>query len=710
MTDLPRNITTHPELDAWVAVNADGTITVRTGKVEIGQGIKTAIAAIAAEELDVAVGRIRVETAHTGRTPNEFITAGSRSIEDSGTAVRYMTAAARSHMLELAARELGVAATDLDVRDGLIGGRGANRTTSYWTLMGGRSFDLKIESAPVTKSPDLYRIVGRSQARIDLPGKVHGARAFVHDYLDDHLVHARVVRPPSPMARLAGANVDDFASPGLVDIVVRGSFVAVVAEREEQAIAAATRIRGRLSWQSEPITPGPDELHDWLDGAVATRLLVVDGVPIEDAIPPPLDGDGVASACYSRPYQMHASMGPSAAVARFGDDRLVIHTHSQGPELVKLTVAEVLKLPPDHIEVIHYEGAGCYGHNGADDAALDAALVAMALPGRSVLLKWTRADEHQWEPYAPPMRITVRARLDGQRIQAWDQEIVSLPHAGRPIPVRGRSNYIAAGHLENPLPRLSPRPAMAAHAGIHRNGDPLYSFATKRIVKCFVPRGPLRASSTRGLGALANVFAIESFMDELARQCGADPFEFRLAHLDDERAKAVLTRLQRGLPERPTGSLEGRGIAFAQYKNSQTYCAIAVDVKVDEAPIAIRMTRAWIVADAGLVIDPDGLANQLEGGFIQAASWTLKEAVRYDTTGIQSVDWATYPILTFSEIPTIETTLVDRPEKRALGAGEASVGPAAAAIGNAIADATGVRLRDLPLTADRLVEALQRSG
>lgn len=709
MADLPANIIAHPALDAWLAVNVDGTVTVRTGKVEIGQGIKTAIAAIAAEELDVAVARIRVETAHTGRTPNEFITAGSRSIEDSGRAVRYMAAAARAHMLELAAQELGVATTDLDVRDGLIGGRGANRTTSYWVLMGGKSFHVDIDTTPATKPSHLYRIVGRSQSRIDLPGKVHGERAFVHDYWVDDLVHARVVRPPSPTAKLSRAEVADFDSPGLVDVVVRGSFVAVVAEREEQAIEAATRIRGRLTWRSEPISPLPAELHDWLEASIAARLLVVNGVPTDDPVPPSLAGDDVVAASYSRPYQMHATMGPSAAAARFHDGELVIHTHSQGPELVKLTVAEVVKLSPDDIEVIHYEGAGCYGHNGADDAALDAALVAMALPGKSVLLKWTRADEHQWEPYAPPMRIAVRAKLDGARIVAWDQEIVSLPHAGRPIPVRGRSNYIAAGHLEQPLPRLTPRPARGAHAGIHRNGDPLYRFPEKRIVKCFVPQGPLRASSTRGLGALANVFAIESFMDELARKCGADPFQFRLAHLADARAKAVLERLRRIVPERPSGSFEGRGIAFAQYKNSQTHCAIAVDVKVDEAPIVIHMTRAWIVADAGLVIDPDGLANQLEGGFIQAASWTLKEAVRYDATGIHSVDWQTYPILTFSEIPRIETVLIDRPEERALGAGEASVGPAAAAIANAIADATGVRLRDLPLTAERLVAALQRS-
>jgi CO/xanthine dehydrogenase Mo-binding subunit len=304
------------------------------------------------------------------------------------------------------------------------------------------------------------------------------------------------------------------------------------------------------------------------------------------------------------------------------------------------------------------------------------------------------------------MRITLRARVEHGRIAAWDQDIVSLPHAGRPLPVRGHSNLLAAAHLETPWPRIPARPARAAHAGIHRNGDPLYAVPEKRIVKSFVPSGPLRASSTRGLGALANVFAIECFVDELARHNDEDPFAFRLRHLNDPRAIAVLKRLRALLPARTVHPFHGRGIAFAQYKNAQTYCAVAVDVAIDEAPVAIRLERAWIVADAGLVIDPDGLTNQLEGGFVQAASWTLCEAVEWNADAVTSVDWETYPILRFDRIPPIETTLIDRPECRALGAGEASVGPVAAAIGNAIADAAGVRLRDLPLTADRLVRAL----
>jgi CO/xanthine dehydrogenase Mo-binding subunit len=706
VTELPANIAAHPGIDAWLAVNVDGSITVRTGKVEIGQGIKTAIAAIAAEELDVDITRIRVETAHTGRTPNEYITAGSRSIEDSGAAVRYMAAAARAHLTARAGAELGVPAAELQVADGVISGPGANRTLTYWTLQGGRPFDLTLDHLPATKSPHLYRIVGKAQRRIDLPAKVFGEPAFVHDAADAGLIHARVLRPPSPTATLEDARLEDFSSPGLQHVLVRGSFVAVVAEREEQALTAAARLRGRLRWGTRPIVPGPGELHDWLDSSVTQRLLVRDGRPVDDPVPPPLRGAGVVTARYTRPYQMHGSLGPSAAVARFSGGRLMVRTHSQGPEILRAALAEVVRLQVADIEVIHEEGAGCYGHNGADDAALDAALVAMSLPGSTISLKWTRSDEHVWEPYAPPMRITLRARLDGAQVVAWDQEIVSLPHSGRPLPVPGHSNLLAAAHLEDPLPRVTARPARGVHVGIHRNGDPLYRFVEKRIVKCFVPSGPLRASSTRGLGAFANVFAIESFMDELALHCGQDPIEFRLAHLHDERAKNVLRSLRDWLPVRPAGQFRGRGVGFAQYKNAQTHCAIAVDLRIEEAPVAIHMERVWIVADAGLVIDRDGLVNQLEGGFIQGASWTLKEAVAYDATGVQSVDWQSYPILRFSEIPEIETRLIDQWDQPARGAGEASVGPAAAAIANAVADACGARLRDLPLTADRLVAEL----
>jgi len=706
MADLPPTLARHPSIDEWLAVG-DGYVTIRTGKVEIGQGIKTALIAIAAEELDLRPEQIRIETAHTGRTPNEFITAGSRSIEDSGMALRAMAAAARAHMVARAAAELGVAQSELTVVEGAIGGPGANRTISYFDLQRGQPFDTRLDALPATKPAHQYRVVGLPQRRVDLPAKVFGEAAFVHDLVLDGMLHARVLRPPTVEARLARASLDGFAADGLVATVVRGSFVAIVAEREEQAVRAATRLATRLTWSAPPIAPSAAALHDHLDAHVSARLLVVDGTPVDEPVPAPLTGADVVSARYSRPYQMHASIGPSAAVARYANDRLTVWTHSQGPEILRIALSTVVALPIEQIEVVHAEGSGCYGHNGADDAAADAALVALAVPGRPISLKWTRADEHRFEPYAPPMRITLRAKLNGDRIAAWDQEIVSLPHVSRSVaPVPGRSNLLAAWHLDPPQPRIPARPGRMPHGGIHRNGDPLYRFASKRIVKCFVPEGPLRASSTRGLGALANVFAIESFIDELAARCRADPFEFRLRHLEDGRARAVLERLRAMLPARTSTPHRGRGIAFAQYKNAQTYCAIAVDLRIDDAPVAIRLEHAYIAADAGQAIDPDGVVNQLEGGFVQAASWTLKEEVRYDASGVQSVDWATYPILAFDEVPDVTTALIDRPESPPLGAGEASVGPAAAAIANAIADAVGARLRDLPLTAEKLVAAL----
>jgi CO/xanthine dehydrogenase Mo-binding subunit len=424
------------------------------------------------------------------------------------------------------------------------------------------------------------------------------------------------------------------------------------------------------------------------------------------------DPDGAAAtlaAHYRKPYQMHASIGPSAALAQFERDSLTVWSHSQGVSVLRHTLAQALDMKADQIHVIHAEGPGCYGHNGADDAALDAALLARAVPGAPVLVQWMREDEHAWEPYAPAMCVDLRASLDGAgRVIDWNHEVLSYSHMGRPLPVRNHSNLLAAWHREAALPPLPSAPRFEPHAGIHRNADPYYAFERRRVVKHFVERSPLRVSSTRGLGAFANVFAIESFMDELALRAGRDPLEFRLAHLADERAKAVLqAAAERAGWRKPGGSGCGQGLAFARYKNEKCYAAVVVELEVDPQSGAIRLLRATVAADAGEIVDPDGLANQLEGGFVQAASWTLVEQVRFDDTRVTSRDWAAYPILRFSEIPEIDTVLIDRPGTPFLGAGEATQGPTPAAIANAVAHATGRRLRELPLMPARVASALR---
>jgi nicotinate dehydrogenase subunit B len=704
---LPPTITRTPALDRWLRFDPDGSVVVYTGKVEIGQGIKTAIAMIAADELDVALERIRVVTADTDVTPNEFVTAGSMSIQDSGTAVRIAAATARWMLLARAAEQLGASLDTLAVEDGLITSDLTNEQTDYWRLQGGREFGVEMIDMPAVKTPTEYRVVGHNAPRLDLPAKVHGAVAFVHDLHLPEQLHARLIKPPFMTARLASCPAD-FSMPGVVKVVRDGSFLGVVAEREEVAIAAAERLAVRCEWRTEPLTPAMGGVEQHLRSNVTRSFPVIDGTPVDADVPvkpAPNNTARVLNATYYRPYQMHGAMGPSAALARFRDGRLTVYSHSQGVELLKLALADALAIPNDYVHVVHAEGAGCYGHNGADDAALDAALLAMAVAPRPVMLKWTRADEHGFEPYAPATVIDMSASLDDAGLICdWQHEAYGFTHMGRPRPSPGHTNLQPAWWRERPIPPVPKQPLLMAEAGIHRNLEPIYSFKQQRLIKHFVADGPLRTSSTRSLGAFANVFAIESFMDELAHAAGRDPIEFRLAHLSDPRARTLLETLQDHAPEPLRKNGNGRGVALARYKNQQTYAAILIDLAVaDDGEVGLQ--RAWIAADAGLVIDPDGLRNQLEGGFIQAASWALKESVTWDAERVTSRDWDSYPILSFSEVPQVETILIERAAEPPVGAGEARTGPTPAAIANAIFDAVAVRVRTIPFTPAQLRRA-----
>ena len=399
---------------------------------------------------------------------------------------------------------------------------------------------------------------------------------------------------------------------------------------------------------------------------------------------------------------MHGSLGPSAAAAQLVDGILTVWSPSQGIELIRHTLAQLLAIDAKTIRVIYVQGAGCYGHNAADDATVDAALCARAAPGRPVLLKWSRADEHQWEPYGPAMRVGMGANLsDRGDVDLWTHDVWSFSHAGRPAPGRTGMDVIAAWHLNDGFEPNEPAPRFGPESGIHRNALPIYEFPDQQVVKRFVPDSPLRTSSLRSLGAHCNVFAIESFMDELALAADTDPVTFRLRHLQDTRAIAVLQRVA----ELAGGVSGSRGIGLAQYKNRQCYAAVVAEVVVDATTAEVRVTHLWIAADAGRVVDGDGLTNQLEGGAIQALSWCLKEAVAFDRNGITSRDWETYPILRFSEIPLVETDIIDRPELESLGAGEATQGPTSGALANAIYAATSIRVRNMPFTPQHLREA-----
>jgi CO/xanthine dehydrogenase Mo-binding subunit len=697
---LPGSLDTNRRLERWLSINADGTVTLFTGKVEIGQGILTALMQMTAEELDIDVSRIRLKPASTAFSPDEGITSGSRSIQESGLALRHAAAEARGLLLERAARKLGVTLESLSVKDGVISARGGGSAT-YWELA---TPDLLAREAgfdAAAKLPQEHVVVGTLLARVDIPNKLTGKPAFVQDMNLPGTLHGRVCRPPGPGATLQAIDLKEVERmPGVVAVVRDGSFLGVVAGREEQAIRAERRLARLAQWTPGPELPANDPRHLLtLQAEAETEIISEKG----DAA---AAGAKQLSAEYTKPYIAHASLAPSCAVAQWEGGKVHVWTHSQGIYPLRGDLAQALGLPEPDIVVTHAEGAGCYGHNAADDVALDAVLLARAVPGRPVRVQWMREDEFCWEPFSSPMVMRMSAALDERgNIVNWGHELWSHAHSTRPGG-RGGVNLLAAWHLEKPLPAAKPGNPPLPGGGSHRNAIPLYDFPNQRVTNHLIRRSPLRTSALRALGGFANAFAIECFMDELAEAAGADPVEFRLRHLKDARAKAVIEKvaqMARWQPREQGDGERGRGIGFARYKNLAAYIAVIAEVKVEAE---VRVTKLWGAVDVGQAINPDGVLNQIEGGMIQSASMALKERVDFDKTAVTTRNWDDYPILRFTEVPEIEVALINRPEAPPVGAGEGTQGPVAAAIGNAIYNALGARLRDMPYTRDRIVAAL----
>jgi len=702
---LPPLLVANPRLDQWVGFPSSGRVAVSTGRVEIGQGVLTAMLQIAAEELEVAPERILLQTGDTDLTPNEGYTAGSQSIQFGGVALRMACAEVRALFLDQAAASFGYTRADLAVRDGAITQNGEPTGQDYWSLAAAVDLRRDATGRSPTKSVSDYSIVGRNAPRVDLAAKVFGGPAFIHDMVLDGMAHARVVRQPRRGATIA--KIDEAAlrraAKGPIEIVRHGNFLAILGADETVVEAVAAVAPDHVAWDGlDPINPYQEEARWLLQQPSIDRTI---------GPPPPAEPTPATTrheATYTRMHIAHASVAPSCGLAQYRDGRLTVWTHSQGVYPLRDALARTLKLDPAAISVKHAQGPGCYGHNGADDAATDAAVIAFHRPGQPVRVRWRREEEFAFEPVSPAMVVTTQTVLDGSGHPAdWTTEIWSGRHSSRP---GGGGNLLAAEALPDPPP---PPPAVESGyppgAGT-RNGEPLYDFPTKRIVHHLIADTPVRTSSLRGLGATLNVFAIESSMDELAERARQDPVAYRLSVLADTRARAVVEHVARisgwqaGLP---VGTGRGRGVAFARYKNMAAYAAVVAEVEVDES---VRLVRVWCAADAGLVINPDGAINQLEGGIIHGASWALKEGVRLDTYGISSRDWESYPVLRFSEVPEVTVELVDAAMDRpCLGVGEASGGPTVAAIGNAVAHALGARLRDLPLTRERVMAALLRT-
>ncbi|WP_198375796.1 xanthine dehydrogenase family protein molybdopterin-binding subunit [Neoroseomonas rubea] len=691
---LPGSLHVNRRLDRWLAFDAAGHVTVTPGKVELGQGILTALAQIVADELDVALARVVVRAATTPDSPNEAVTSGSLSVQESGMALRHAAASARAIHLQVAAQRSGVAVEALRVEDGAFLAPDGRQVGSYWSQADAALLACEAPADARPKPASERRVAGTSAARLDLPDKVFGVARFVHDLHLPGMLHARVVRPPARRARLLA--LDDAALPPGAALARDGSFLAVLADEEHTAERGAERLAARARWEAEDSLPPAQDLPAWLRAEPGEREVVAERENEAS------DAARTLRATFFRPYVAHASVGTCCAVARWRDDTLEVWSHSQGIYNLRADLAKALGMEEAAILVHHVEGAGCYGHNGADDVALDAALAARAVPGRPVRLLWTRAEELAWAPVSSAMLVDIEASLDAEgRISAWREEVTSHGHSARPG--RNPAPTLLAVEYMDP-PRAIPNainPPLAAGGGAQRNAVPAYRIPRLTVGVTRIARMPLRCSALRGLGAPANVFAIESVMDELATMAGRDALEFRLAHLDDARGRDVLALAAEmsGWRQRTKREGFGLGLAYARYKNTGAYCAVAAEI---EALDRVFCRRLWIAADVGEAINPDGVINQYEGGAIHGVSMALKERVEFDSRGVTSDEWESYPILRFTEVPAVETRLIARPEAPPLGAGEASLAPTIAAIANAIHDALGIRPRAMPFTPDTI--------
>lgn len=655
---LPRDLKEYPWLDSWIRVESNGGVTVFTGKVELGQGIRTALSQVAAEELDMPPARVKLITADTSITPDEGLTAGSHSMPDSGAAILNAAANVRGLLTRAAARRWGIDAGTVRTNgDGTLRAPDG-RTVSYGRLAAALSLHVQAAPDAPLRSPAQFRTIGQPLARVDIPAKLTGGPAYVQDLSLPGMWHARVVRGPSFGTRLQALDVQAISTMADVQVVRNGAFIALTSPNEWRVVRALQRLQGDFERTSPPLPTG---------GVAQTlRAMPAHDITILDKRSAAAPGELTVTARYTRPWLCHASIGPSCAVAWYRHGTLTVWSHSQGVFNLQRAIAQLLQLPLARVRCIHVEGSGCYGHNGADDVAADAAVVAMATPGRPIRLQWMREQEFGWEPLGPAMLGELSAALDAQgRIVSWRHELWSNEHNARPMNAGG---LLAGAELRPAFPIPASRPIPMPEGGASRNSNPIYALPNMAVTYHFIAERVMRASALRSLGAHFNVFCIESLLDELARARSLDPLALRLSHLTDQRARTVLQTAADafGWSGRLRGNAgRGCGIGFARYKNLATYCAVLMQVAVDRASGHIHVERAVAAVDSGQIVNPDGLRNQIEGGIVQSISWTTLEELALDASGRRASSWGLYPILRFENAPdSVEVHLIDRPGKR----------------------------------------------
>jgi len=688
-------------VDSYLVVERDGRVTLYAGKVDIGTGARVAYRQIVAEELDIPIERIAMIDGDTALCPDQGGTGGSTGIVNGGMQIRQAAASARQALLVMAGMRLNAPSTELAVADGVVRARDG-RTVAYGDLVGGGHFDVKLDPKAPLKDPGQYKYVGQPVQRPDLPAKMTGRHTYVHDFRLPNMLHARVVRPAAIGATLAEVDERSIANIPGARVVRINNFLAVVAEREWNAVRAAKALRVR--WTGGGGLPGSEGVHAAVRAAEVARN--------EDLIK---KGDSAGTlrgaarkfaATYEWPAQSHASMGPSCALADYKPDSLTVWSSSQGTHGLRRIIGRELNIPVEQIRVIYMDGSGSYGTNGSDDVAADAVLISRAV-GRPVRVQWMREDEHGFDPKGPPQLLDVRAALDASgNIAAWETE-AWLPENTPNFRSRPMLAFLAAG---------IPQPVGQSVAQVQGNAYPSYDLPNITATVHWLKSTPLRPSNLRAPGKPGNVFAVESFIDELAAAANRDALEFRLAHLKDDFGLGLLKRVadrmnwkSRPSPNRDNRNgavLLGRSITYVWYKHMDNRMALGLEVSVERATGKVRVTRVVAAVESGLMINPDGVKNQVEGNIVQAVSRTLLEEVTFDQSGVTSVDWRSYPILTFPDVPVVEVELIGTPRDKPLGAGEAASAPVPAAIANAVFDATGARIRRVPLTPARVRGAL----
>lgn len=712
---LPGSLHTNRRLSQWIDLRTPQVVRVHTGKVELGQGILTALRLLAAEELDVALEQVHICRANTAQGPDEGVTSGSLSIQDSGGALRHACAEIRGMALARAAVKFGLTqASSITVVNGQLQDASGRTLGDYWNLLDPVDLDIEFQGLHAPKRPDQRRLLGQKDVlRVDLSDKVLGHARFIQDMKLPGMRHGRVLRAPLLKAQLV-----QFPAPETLHLPdgVRywrdGQFVAVVADREHDAETAATRIGQALVWQGGDALPDGHALPEFLRQSEHQTTVPVERGDTTWLERPAPQGQRF-HAEYFKSYLAHASIGPSCAVARWTGQQLEVWTHSQGIHNLRDDIVLALSqhetpVAKQDITIHHVEGSGCYGHNGADDVAFDAVLMALACPNQPVRVLWSRSDELIHSPLGAAQLVALDAQVDETgTLTHWQHALWANGYSSRP----GRATtptLLAASQRQSgsPLP-LPINPPFATGGGADRNAEPGYALPHLKVINNRLMTMPLRTSAMRGLGAYANVFAIESFMDEMAHSLGQSPLAFRKKHMQDERALTVLdTVVARsawwGQRDHEAEGI-GHGMAWARYKNTGAWCAVLARVQMTQE---VRVLNLDLAVDVGMVVDLDGVINQIEGGAIQSTSWTLKEQVTFADQRVTSEDWISYPVLRFSEVPQVTVHVVDRPDAAPLGAGEAAQGPVAAALANALFDALGVRVRQLPLSPDNILKAI----